>query len=61
MLHYQEVALQVFGPAFTLACFPPWRLRLAEVYHLGALRLLTPARFAAALRRYRRTHQRFGA
>ena len=51
----------MFGPAFTLACFPPWRLRLAEVYHLGALRLLTPARFAAALRRYRRTHQRFGA
>ncbi|KAK9825672.1 hypothetical protein WJX81_000822 [Elliptochloris bilobata] len=50
----------VFGPAFTLAGFPPWRLRLAEVYHLGALRALTPLRFEGVLRRYRRTHQRFG-
>ena len=51
---------QVFGRAFTLAGFPPWRLRLAEVYHMGPLAALTPARFEGVLRRYRRTHQRFG-
>lgn len=52
---------QVFGRAFTLAGFSPWRLRLAEVYHMGPLGALTPARFGGVLRRYRRTHQRFGA
>lgn len=52
---------QVFGNAFTLAGFPPWRLRLAEVHHLGPLRALTAARFDGALRRFHRTHQRFGA
>jgi hypothetical protein len=57
----KRAALQVCGDAFTLAGFPPWRLRLAEVDHLGGWRALTPARFAGALRRYRRTRQRFGA
>jgi undecaprenyl pyrophosphate synthase len=52
--------LQVFGEALTLGGFPPWAARAAELYGAGPLRGVTAARLHAALRRYRRTRQRFG-
>lgn len=51
---------QVTGPALTLAGFPAWCVRTAEMYGIGPLAALTPGRLAAALRRYSATKQRFG-
>jgi hypothetical protein len=51
---------QVFGRACTLAGFPPWPLRFAEIYHMGCLAEATPQGLLDALQRYCRTPQRFG-
>lgn len=52
---------QVTGPALTLAGFPAWAARTAEIYGVGPLAAVEAEGLAAALRRYRtRTKQRFG-
>ncbi len=50
----------VFGPAFTLAGFPPWAVRTAELFEVGALAAVTSGKLDAVLRRYLGTRQRFG-
>ena len=50
----------VFGSAFTLAGFPPWAVRTAEVFEVGALGAVTSGKMDAVLRRYLGTRQRFG-
>ena len=50
----------VFGPAFTLAGFPPWAVRTAELFEVGALAAVTSGKMDAVLRRYLGTRQRFG-
>ena len=55
------LAIQVTGPALTLAGFPAWCVRVSEVYGGGGpLARLTAARLDAVLRRFSRTQQRFG-
>ena len=51
----------VYGAAFTLAGYPPWALRSAEIYSMGRLGCAEGRGVAAALARYGATHQRFGA
>lgn len=51
---------QVTGPALTLAGFPAWCVRASEIYGVGPLAAVTPARLAGALRRFGATKQRFG-
>lgn len=50
----------VFGSAFTLAGFPPWAVRIAELFEVGALAAVTSGKMDAVLRRYLGTRQRFG-
>lgn len=50
----------VFGSAFTLAGFPPWAVRTAELFEVGALAAVTSGKMDAVLRRYLGTRQRFG-
>lgn len=54
-----ELAL-VFGPALTLAGFPPWSGAKMELQHLGPLASVTRRSLDSALQRYCRTDQRFG-
>ena len=51
---------QVTGPALTLAGFPAWAVRCAEIYGAGPLKALGPEGLQAALRRFCTTKQRFG-
>ena len=51
----------VYGSAFTLAGYPPWALRSAEIYSMGRLGAADGRGVATALARYGETHQRFGA
>ncbi len=53
--------LQVFGEALTTAGFPPWLIRVSEIYRLGSLRDATPPRLAAMLQAYSHVTQRFGS
>lgn len=50
----------VFGPALTLAGFPPWAVRTAEFFGVGALGSVTRGKLDAVLQRYMRVNQRFG-
>jgi hypothetical protein len=50
----------VCGPALTLAGFPPWAVRTAELFELGALGSVTRGKLDAVLRRYLGVRQRFG-
>jgi hypothetical protein len=50
----------VFGPALSLAGFPPWAARAAELFELGALGGVTGGKLDAVAARYARTRQRFG-
>jgi hypothetical protein len=50
----------VFGPALSLAGFPPWAARTAELFELGALGGVTGGKLDAVAARYARTRQRFG-
>jgi len=51
----------VYGSAFTLAGYPPWALRAAEIYSMGRLRDADGRGVRGALARYGATVQRFGA
>ena len=51
----------VYGSAFTLAGYPPWALRAAEIYSMGRLRDADGRGVRGALARYGKTVQRFGA
>lgn len=51
----------VFGRAFTLGAYPPWPIRVTEMYHMGRLKYVSTARLQAALQQYCSTLQRFGA
>jgi len=51
----------VYGSAFTLAGYPPWALRSAEIYSMGRLRDAEGRGVRGALARYGATVQRFGA
>ena len=54
--------LWLLGPVPTVAGFPPWRLRLAEIHHVAPRpAALSEARMEASLRAYLRTVQRYGA
>ena len=54
-------ASQVYGRGpFTLAGFPPWQVRSAEVLSMGPLSEATQPGLTAALQRYVGTKQRFG-
>jgi undecaprenyl pyrophosphate synthase len=50
----------IFGGAFSLAGFPPWVVRSAELFEAGPLEAVTGSRLDAILRRYKGTRQRFG-
>jgi hypothetical protein len=51
----------VFGPAASLAGFPPFHARAAEVAHLGPLAACSRRHVEAAVARYCRVLQRHGA
>lgn len=50
----------VTGGALTLAGYPPWAVRVSEIYGIGPLAGVTSSKLAAVLARYARTRQRFG-
>lgn len=57
---YEPNPVLVCGAAFTTAGFPPWLLRLSELYHLRPLHSLTKADVKYALQQFSRVEQRFG-
>lgn len=50
----------VFGSAFTMAGFPPWAVRTAELFEVGPLGAVTAGKMDAVLRKYLGIRQRFG-
>ncbi|KAL3130558.1 hypothetical protein ABBQ38_008366 [Trebouxia sp. C0009 RCD-2024] len=50
----------IFGKAFTIGGYPPWPIRVTEMYHMGRLKWVSTARLQAALQQYCSTLQRFG-
>jgi hypothetical protein len=53
--------LLVFGSVLSCAGFPPWMLRVTEMYHAGHLQIFTPAKLHDIIHTYQRTWQRSGA
>ena len=53
--------VQIFGKAFTLGGYPPWPIRVTEMYHMGRLQCVSCAQLQATLQQYCSTLQRFGA
>ncbi|GAX75192.1 hypothetical protein CEUSTIGMA_g2636.t1 [Chlamydomonas eustigma] len=53
-------AILIYGPAPTLAGFPPTHTGAAEIYHQGPLSNANKASFMASLSRFLFTEQRFG-
>lgn len=51
---------QVFGKAFTLGGYPPWPIRITEMYHMGRLRRVSSVQLQTILEQYCNTLQRFG-
>lgn len=52
--------VMVFGDVLTLAGFPPWSLRVAEIHKLGRLQGMTEGRLWGSIRKFCRTEQRHG-
>jgi hypothetical protein len=50
----------VFGAAFTLAGYPPWAVRVSQIYHMGPLASVTSSKLDAVMRKFSMTKQRFG-
>jgi hypothetical protein len=53
--------LLVYGPALTLAGYPPFHARACQIYHMGPTRAAAAEGLAGALARYARALQRHGA
>jgi hypothetical protein len=51
----------VFGPVLTLAGYPPFHTKTAEIYHMGLLAEATEQKLQQCISRYCKTSQRFGA
>lgn len=51
----------VFGPVLTLAGYPPFHTKTAEIYHMGPLAEATEQKLQQCISRYCKTSQRFGA
>ena len=52
--------VMVFGGDMTLAGYPPWAARAAELFAAGPLARASATRLDDALRRFRSTRQRWG-
>lgn len=63
----QSAALQVpdlmlvFGRTFSLAGYPPWPIRVTEIYHMGRLSQVSDSLLQNTWHQYSRTVQRFGS
>ena len=53
--------MQVFGPQFCIAGFPPWLLRCAELFHLGSVHTCGEQDLEDMLQQFHHTPQRLGA
>jgi hypothetical protein len=53
--------LLVYGPALTLAGYPPFHARACQIYHLGPAAAAAPGGVRGALARYARALQRHGS
>ena len=56
-----SLVLQVFGNHFSLAGYPPWPIRVTEMYHMGQLSRISLKHLENKFLRYSRTMQRFGS
>ena len=56
-----SLMLQVFGNHFSLAGYPPWPIRVTEMYHMGQLSRVSHKHMEDTFLRYSRTMQRFGS
>ncbi|CAM6085227.1 unnamed protein product [Calypogeia fissa] len=52
--------LLLFGMTRSLLGFPPWRLRLTEIVHMGSLKDLTAQTFVSALKDFAKKAHRYG-
>ncbi|KAL2649583.1 hypothetical protein R1flu_017711 [Riccia fluitans] len=52
--------LLLFGKTRSLHGFPPWRLRLTEIVHMGPLRDLSAGSFESALKEFSQKTHRYG-
>ena len=52
--------MQVFGPQFCMAGFPPWLLQCAELFHLGSVHACREQDLEDMLQQFHRTPQRLG-
>ena len=59
-VEWMEPILQIFGKVFTLGGYPPWPIRVTEMYHMGRLQGVSSAQLQATLQQYCSTLQRFG-
>ena len=50
----------VFGSALTIAGFPPWAVRTAELFEVGPLGAVTAGKMDAVLRKFLGIRQRYG-
>ena len=60
-LLHRTVPMQVFGPQFCIAGFPPWLLRCAELFHLGSVHTCRNQDLEDMLQQFHHTPQRLGA
>ena len=58
---FHEIIVQVFGKAFTLGGYPPWPIRVTEMYYMGRLQCMSSTQLQTTLQQYCNTLQRFGA